>query len=417
MTSNRVLVDYTTLVSAANVIGSANAVYPTSMKNPYLSLLAGRPTRPNSPMWLEVASLADLFEGVVIHEKLCVLDVADGDRNRELGRYANGKNQHAMVSRLRDEAILEELDVAGEAINFQNWIEQVAKTGVLVTSLVDSLFELLKQPAYAALPDLFSHSQTVYKFDGETIWSRLQNFIDKKELSRTFRRKLRESADSIRLTETPYFYPEDILGYFLRGLYYNEVAKAKNIPYHPHGGRAPIVMSDGLWAAGAAKDYAALPLQFVQKLRHEIAQEVNSAANCDLFDLDLPPIFGAVLREASRPEDCLPIAIQMRKTSAAIQYRKCLQSMSGPDAGLEALKLKADLEELKQNLRKQLLLEKQTVSFGLWKFSFPVKIPGWMFKSFYLPGQRHMQFIRDLALAAISLRSLEDRMIQIFRRT
>lgn len=419
MTNNKVLVDYTTLVSAANVIGCADAVYPLTTENPYLSLLAGQPTRSNSPMWLEVVSLADLLEGIVIHETLCVLDAADDDRNRELGRYVkDGKSQHTMVGLLRDEAILEELSVpTAEAINFQNWIEQVAKSGALVVSLVDSLFELLKQPAYTALPDLFSHSQTVYKFDGETIWSRARNLIDSKELSRTFRRKLRENADSIRLSGTSHFYPEDILGYFLRGLYYNDVAKANNIPYHPHGGRSPIVMSDGLWAAGAAKDYACLPVQFVQKLRREIAREVNSAANCDLFDLDLPPVLGAVLREASRPEDCLPIAIQMRKTSAATQYRRCLQSISAPDAGLEALKLKADLEELKQNLRKQLLLDRQTVSFSLWKFSFPVKVPGWMFKSFYLPGQRHMQFIRDLAEAAISLRSLESQMIQVFRRT
>jgi hypothetical protein len=419
MKNNKVLVDYTTLVSAANVIGCANAVYPLTTQNPYQSLLDGQPTVSNSPMWLEVASLADLLEAIVIHETLCVLDVADGDRNRDLGRYVkDGKGQPTIVGLLRDEAILEELSVSTEeAVNFESWVEQVAKSGTLLVSLVDSLFELLKQPTYMALPDLFSHSQTVYKFDGETIWARLRNLIDSKELSRIFRRKLRENADNIRLTATSHFYPEDILGYFLRGLYYNDVAKTKKIPYHPHGGRSPIVMSDGLWAAGAAKDYACLPVQFVQKLRREIADEVNSAANCDLFDLDLPPVFGAVLREASRPEDCLPIAIQMRKTPAATQYRRCLQAISAPDAGREALKLKADLEELKQNLRKQLLLERQTVSLGLWKFSFPVKVPGWMFKSFYLPGQRHMQFIRDLAVAAISLRSLESRMIQVFRRT
>jgi hypothetical protein len=62
-----------------------------------------------------------------------------------------------------------------------------------------------------------------------------------------------------------------------------------------------------------------------------------------------------------------------------------------------------------------LLLERQTVSVGLGKFSFPVKVPGWMFRSIYLPGQRHMQFVRDLAMAVINLRSLESQMIEVFR--
>ena len=160
-----------------------------------------------------------------------------------------------------------------------------------------------------------------------------------------------------------------------------------------------------------------MPVQFLQGLRREIAREVNSGANCDLFDLDLPPVLGAVLREARKPEDCLPVAIQMRKTAAATQYRRSLQSVSAPDSGREILMLRADLEELKQNLRKEMLLERQTVSFGLWKFSFPVKVPSWMFKSFYLPGRRHMQFIRDLGVAAINLRSFEGQLIQVFHRT
>jgi hypothetical protein len=174
-------------------------------------------------------------------------------------------------------------------------------------------------------------------------------------------------------------------------------------------------MSDGLWAAGITQDYARVPVDFVQRLRREIAGDVNSVANCDLFDLDIPPVLAAVLREAKRPEDCLPIAIQMRKTPAATAYRRCLQAISSSESGLEVLKLKSELEELKQNLRKQLLLERQTVSVGLWKFSFPMKVPGWMFKSFYLPGKRHMQFVRDLAMAVVNLRSLESQMIEVFR--
>jgi hypothetical protein len=418
MTNNRVLIDYTTLVSAANVISCADAVYPESTNNPYLSLLGGRATHPDSPMWLEVASLADFLESIVIHETLCVLDVGQGDRNRELGRYVKEeKSRHTMLALLRKDHILEELYVSSEqTINFQNWLEQASKSGALVTALVNSLFEILKQPAYAALPDLFSHSQTVYKFDGETIWSRVRGLIDQKESSRIFRRKLRENAGNIRLTATSHFYPEEILGFFLRGLYYNDVAKAEHIPYHPHGGRSPIVMSDGLWAAGATEDYARVPVDFVQRLRREIVSEVNSAANCDLFDLDVPPVFAAILREAKRPEDCLPIAIQMRNTSAAAAYRRCLQAISAPESGLKMLELKAELEELKQNLRKQLLLERQTVSVGLWKFSFPVKLPGWLFKSLYLPGERHMQFVRDLAMAVINLRGLESKLIEVFRR-
>src|SRR5262249_40120302 len=144
-------------------------------------------------------------------------------------------------------------------------------------------------------PDLFSHSQTVYKFDGETIWSRVRELIDQKELSRVFRRKLRESAATVRLTATSHFYPEDILGFFLRGLYYNDIAKAERIPYHPHGGRSPIVMSDGLWVAGTTKDYARVPIDFVENLHRDIATNVNSAAGCDLFDLEIPPVLAAVL--------------------------------------------------------------------------------------------------------------------------
>ena len=418
MTDQRILFDYTTLVSAANVINCGRSVYPSTTQNPYLALLAGRGTPKDSPMWLEVASFADLLESIVIHDVICVIDIDKSDRNREFGRYVQtGNEQAAMIELLRHEQILEELSISPEQDTaFQQWLEKAIRGGVLITSLVDSLFELLKQPPYAKLPDLFSHSQTVYKFDGETIWTKVRSQIDMKELSRLFRRKLRESATLPLLSMTSHFYPEDILGFFIRGLYYNDVAKAEGIPYHPHCGRSPIVMSDGLWAVGAAKHYGHLPVDFVQKLRREAAIEVNSSMECELIDLDIPPILAAVLQEARHPEECISVAIQLRKSSEATAYRRCLQAISASDSGLDVLKLKAELETLKQNLRKELGLEKQTTSIGLWKFSFPVKVPEWMFKSFYLPGKRHIQFLKDLAMAVTNIRSLEGKLIEVFRR-
>jgi hypothetical protein len=70
---------------------------------------------------------------------------------------------------------------------------------------------------------------------------------------------------------------------------------------------------------------AAVMVRYVEDLRREVAQEVNLLEEMELFDLRVPAIFGAVLREARDPGELLTVAAAM--SSDAANFRAWCRSL------------------------------------------------------------------------------------------
>src|SRR5579871_2608023 len=202
-----VLLDYTTIISAANALNSSEAIYPATTINPYKDLLTGRTTNPDSPMWIDIACLADCLEACVLHEHICVMKAVDNDRILERGRYAIGSSSAiSLIDQWSGSGILR--DISDEPAGRQDWIEGLLEDPAVVGNLLRSMMRLLKEPVYSTIPDLFSHSQTVYKFDGESLWNVVKTKVNSNDIGRTYRRIAREEEFVPRQRYSSHFYPK-----------------------------------------------------------------------------------------------------------------------------------------------------------------------------------------------------------------
>lgn len=408
-----VLLDYTTLISAANALNCSAAVYPDSVVNPYKDLLRGHATAPDNPMWLEMTCLADCLEASVLHEHVYAMKAVDHDRILDQGRYAVGNSSAiSLIDLWSREGILR--DVSAKATGSDGWLQEMAADPDVLGNLLRSMMRLLKEPVYSTIPDLFSHSQTVYKFDGESIWDTLKASLNIREIGSAYRRIAREEGFTPQEKYTAHFYPEEILCFFLRGLLYNDLAKQWQFAYQPHPARAILVASDALWSANLVPDYAQVPITFVRNFHEEVARYENAAAGVQLFDLDVPPIFAAILRESSSIQDLPRIAIELRKSVAAREYRAWVESRFHSGSGLKIISAQRELDELKRKLRLELGLDSQAVGISVWKITFSVRIPPWLHRMRLASGAPHTVFIKDLAQATLDVLDKERHLIRIW---
>jgi hypothetical protein len=366
-------------------------------------------------MWLEFTSLADAVEAIVIHDNLSVLGVVADDRIWDKSRYQAARTNIPMLSTWIEAGVVQQLEASDDLLGqARDWLESAARSPELLEQLLDSMITVLQQPVYRSIPDLFSYSQTIYKFDGESIWKEIKRSLGLRDFARKYQHAMRSSGFVPRLEYGRSFYAEDILGFFLRGLLYNDIAKAKGIPYRPHPARSFIAMCDGLWAVGISREYALAPIKFVMNLHDEIAKFENEGQDFQLFDLGLPPVFSAVLRECNSPQEIPQIALEIRNGGAARNFREWIASSYSAEKGLEVVKAQRELQELRRRLRLELGLDEKTVNVGLWKFSFPVRIPPWLLRPLYVGPRRHLQFIRELARASLDVMNQEKELLRVF---
>ncbi len=414
-----VIFDYTTIVGAANVISAEGVVYPGSTRNPYEALLQGRPTSPDAPMWLEVAALSDVVESIVIHDKLLLLGIGQGDRNFESGRYSSDIS--GFVSLLDRGGATERVHLDTELERYcDDLLTTIADNQEFLLALIETYFALLKQPVYEQIPDLFSHSQTVYKFDGEAVWQRLEQRLEQRlplsKFTRQFQKAALRSGFEPSLRWTSHYYPAEILSFLIRGIVYDSLAYHHACPYHPHSARAPVVMASGLWAGTAASDLAGITIDYVKKVRKSVVTQANARLDATIFDVSLPPIFATVLKQAQRPRDILPIALGMRDTRSARAYRDWLRMIGSGEGGNDLVKATSQLESLGENLALELGLAHEEIDVKLGIVSMKRRLPSWLHREMPSLGRPHVQFLRNLARDAIAAVSLEKQLIRVFRQ-
>ena len=408
-----VFVDYTTLISAANALNCSEAIYPGTTINPYKDLLSGHATNPDSPMWIDMACLADCLEAGVLHEHIYIMKAVDHDRVLERGRYATGSSSViSLIDQWSGSGILR--DISDESADRQDWLEGILEDSAVIGNLLRSMMRLLNEPVYSTIPDLFSHSQTVYKFDGESLWNVIKTKVDSNNMGRAYRRIAREEGFAPRQRYSSHFYPEDILCFFIRGLLYNDLAKRQRFAYHPHPARAILVSSDALWSTAIQPEYAQIPVTFVRNFHEELARYENSVAGLQLFDLDVPPIFAAILRESKNVRDLPRIALEMRNSTAAREYRSWVEASYLSGSGLKVIAAQRELDELKRKLRLELGLDSQSVGISLWKISFNIRVPAWLHRMRFAIAEPHTVFIRELARASLDVINKEQQLIRIW---
>lgn len=411
----KTLFDLTTIVSANNALNCQSASYPKSTINPYTNLLNGVSSNQDSPIWLEMSSLSDLIEAIIIHDKIVVFDIFENDRILDRGRYQT-TDSFDLFSSLMSLGIVEKISIPNSrAEQVIEWIKHMEKDDDFVENLLESFFKILKQPFYNNIPDLFSHSQTVYKFDGESVWNNIKEQINLRKFARKYKRMKKKLGFDPKLKFTDFFYPEDIFAFLIRGILYNELSKSEGYIYHPHPARSMLALSDGLFYNGVIDNPAKIPINFISDIRNEVAKNQNSELKNNLFELDIPPVFAKVLKEAKSPKDILNNAIELRNSKSAKAYRKWIEEMYGNNEGLKAIEVQRQLRQLKDKMSLEFGLSDQSYELNLWIFVFYLKFPHWSQKVFQYNIKSHIQFVRNLYHSSLNVMNLENELIRIFK--
>lgn len=85
---------------------------------------------------------------------------------------------------------------------------------------------------------------------------------------------------------------------------------------------APLSIRSIVSSAVPPRAAARLAIDLIEGVRSSEAREANERAGAGVFQLFMPAVLTAVLREASSPEDFLAVVNQMRSSREAISFRK-----------------------------------------------------------------------------------------------
>ncbi len=149
----------------------------------------------------------------------------------------------------------------------------------------------------------------------------------------------------------------------------------------------------------------------------EMVRYENAAAGVRLFDLDMPPVFAAVLRESYRIQDLPRIAMELRESKAAREYRAWVESTFQSEKGLRVIAAQRELDEIKRKLRLELGLDSTSIGVSLWKITFNIRVPPLLYQLRLDTGAPHTVFVKDLARASLDVLNKEQHLIRIWGQT
>jgi hypothetical protein len=206
-----------------------------------------------------------------------------------------------------------------------------------------------------------------------------------------------------------------------RGFYYEELAHLLSISYLPHSFRAGVLAND---VTATRTSFAKVTLDtigdlrraYAQQLGPELSQQLNSELAGPALDGEFPLIASYVAGQATSRSDLTRVALEIRGTSAARQFRQWVarvQSAIDQQARLRVIRDAAqELADLCRDLRRELRIDgaphtqitvKLAAPGGIAGVEMPVTVPlglpPWLTRIFH--RRPHLEFLRKLANSEI----------------
>ncbi|MDQ0364023.1 hypothetical protein [Catenuloplanes indicus] len=406
------LLDYTTLASAANALSCAELRYPTSVKNPYENFLRGRKSGGECPIWIEFASLAEVIESAILHERIGILSVdQEGGNLRRSPSYPWLPTKLGVFDNWLDEVIVRVEDRRSIAEIFRDGMKFFMEDEDRRNQMAKATLGVLEAPVYRNIPDLFSHSQTIYQLEGE---DSLGGY--KREFEAAIDREwVRLGRKKIQTAYTNFDYLASIGAFLARALVYNAISIDHGMIFRPHPARAVMLSIDPAMSLRKNADFGSIPANFARGFRDEVAKFCSQDYGGSDWDIDLFPVFAFVVNTAKSPDDILKVCREVRDSRGAINLRAWMTEMFGEDSGLKEAEGKRQLEALKESLRRELGIGSEKFEVNAHIITFKVKIPP-IFQRFKNSAElsSRKRFLRNLALTAADTKSLENRLFKVF---
>jgi hypothetical protein len=122
------------------------------------------------------------------------------------------------------------------------------------------------------------------------------------------------------------------------------------------------------------KQSSEILLNIVKDLRNEVAEEYNTLREMDIYDINIPPIFSAVLKESRNTDDIFRVAKQMRREAS--EFRAWCRELDKADDPLIFLQGIADAKDALEKFCKIIRTKREerltiTLIPGLLKLQVP----------------------------------------------
>jgi hypothetical protein len=382
------LLDFSTLFAANTVLQRTRAIYPTPFKYNY-----DYPVSRNFA-W-ELRCLEIVIEAIILRNRLFMPAAVDIKSLPE-STFGFGK-------KLIDAEIL----------------QARTKDEVAIENIIDELSYLLDKPTRAKnfLWDLSGHlMENVPKYS-------LHPEVESFQFNMTIYEDCLHADDIVHYNLAPLNeYNLDKPGkfetafeYMIKVLFYDLIAKRMGVSYCPHPARVPFIEAWQMIEQNKI-DVAKTVFDSISEFRDKAYSSVK------LEPIRVPPLFAYVLVQATDTTDLVARAIRLRNAKPAKQFRiKCSdieEKLRIGRGGLNLTSYLRDVSEMLDSLQKELGIESEKGQMGLshvWVMQAPVRIPKFMFKSYYIGSEFHLNWLKDIAKLSVDIPSMESHLERLFK--
>lgn len=209
----------------------------------------------------------------------------------------------------------------------------------------------------------------------------------------------------------------DTVFFFMRGLFYNEIAKLNRMPYMTHPLRMPVVLGDVGGEQPFSAGWAHAVTTWARDTRNAIVQARNRDIGCDVYALDLPPFVDIILRTSSDRAAIMETCLKLRRSPPAVELRAWIAHVSAEireNRGNAVERATEQLRGLRRWLYKETGVEDMGMDVSLKVISYRYRLPPWLATRITVFDPTHVQFLYDCVKRSQSMLALEPEIERLF---
>ena len=380
----------------------------------------------NGPLSVDLRSLMDLLEALVLHEQIIV---DNGSRSYDLwpslpwlevgGLHADPPNvgqvlaEHDLVNEMLyprgpgDSVAEEEGTVEARPEIVSSLIVAALE---IVGNKIDSgqlaaeLSDLHTRGTIAALPAFYRSTENFVYLLHESYGEVLND----EACTRLGRLGQMLDAASPQLTNFALF--------AFRGFLYQQLAQLASVSYVPHSWRASLISSE---LSKPQVSFVQYVTSLTAGMRSELAAQLNSEFGAAVVQGEFPVFASFIASQATSRPDLIRVAVDLRATEATIAFRRWIREMEArlhTQTDLPQIAAaQAEIQDLLSDLRREMGLSnqpeyRQSVSLKLGlplvaSAELPAVIgvsrPGWVRRLMH--RRTHLVFLRKVAASSMSI--------------
>ncbi len=198
---------------------------------------------------------------------------------------------------------------------------------------------------------------------------------------------------------------------------YDLLSRHIEIPYVPHCLRSPVFMLMGQPEKSVALNMVNYALEVVENTSSDYRNDLNEFTG--YYSFFVPIILSAILKQVLSPSDIIRVALQMRNSKEAVQFRKALSEASlewQQGNNKKAALLKKDIDLLSTKLISKLESNNSTnITVSILGIGVPIPANLITIKDWFIVKRKpHLRFLQSLYNETIGIATISDLIEKVF---